>query len=108
MNQRQGATISAAAPPHPQALVPNELRVDRETLEKEFLGLARAEGVSDIEGLNKILDLSQGRSHGFTFKPSLAAALRWRSSKLKNTFVSKTSAAATCSRSKLRVPRVGV
>src|ERR1017187_2160399 len=38
------------------ALAPNELRVDRETLEKEFLGLASAEGVSDIEDLNKILE----------------------------------------------------
>ena len=45
--------------------------------------------------------------YGFTFKPSLAAAFRWRSSKLKNTFVSKTSAAAMCNRSKLRVPSVG-
>ena len=46
--------------------------------------------------------------HGFTFKPSLAAAFRWRSSKLKNTFACKTRAAATCNRSKLRVPNVGV
>jgi type I restriction enzyme, R subunit len=38
------------------ALAPNELRVDRETLEKEFLGLASAEGVSDIEDLNRILE----------------------------------------------------
>jgi type I restriction enzyme R subunit len=38
------------------ALAPNELRADRETLEKEFLGLASAEGVSDIEDLNGILE----------------------------------------------------
>ena len=38
------------------ALAPNELRVDRETLEKEFLNLAEAEGVSDFEALNKILE----------------------------------------------------
>jgi type I restriction enzyme R subunit len=37
-------------------LAPNELRVDRETLEREFLSLAEAEGVSDIEELNKILE----------------------------------------------------
>jgi len=30
--------------------------VDRETLEKEFLALKEAEGVSDIEELNKVLD----------------------------------------------------
>jgi len=37
-------------------LAPNDLLVDRETLEKEFLDLAEAEGVSDIEELNKVLD----------------------------------------------------
>lgn len=37
------------------ALAPSDLRVDRETLEKEFLSLAEAEGVSDIEELNAIL-----------------------------------------------------
>jgi type I restriction enzyme R subunit len=37
-------------------LAPNELRVDRETLEREFLNLKEAEGVSDIEELNRILD----------------------------------------------------
>jgi len=38
------------------ALAPSDLRVDRETLEREFLSLAQAEGVSDIEELNAILD----------------------------------------------------
>jgi type I restriction enzyme R subunit len=38
------------------ALAPNELLPDKETLEKEFLSLREAEGVSDIESLNKILD----------------------------------------------------
>lgn len=38
------------------ALAPNELRVDKETLEKEFFSLAEAEGVSDIEELNKVLE----------------------------------------------------
>ena len=38
------------------ALAPNELRVEREVLEKEFLDLAEAEGVSDIEELNRVLD----------------------------------------------------
>ncbi len=37
-------------------LAPNELRVDRETLNREFLDLVEAEGVSDIEDLNRILD----------------------------------------------------
>ncbi len=38
------------------ALAPNELRVDRDTLEREFLSLAEAQGVSEIEELNKILE----------------------------------------------------
>ncbi len=38
------------------ALAPNELRVDRATLEKEFLDLATAEGMSDIAELNKVLE----------------------------------------------------
>jgi len=37
-------------------LAPNDLQVDRETLEKEFFSLAEAEGVSDIEDLNKVLE----------------------------------------------------
>lgn len=37
-------------------LAPNDLRVDSETLEREFLSLSRLEGVSDIEVLNRILD----------------------------------------------------
>ena len=38
------------------ALAPNELRVERGVLEKEFLDLAQAQGVSDIEDLNRVLD----------------------------------------------------
>ncbi len=38
------------------ALAPSELRVDRETLERQFLALAEAEGVADVEELNAILD----------------------------------------------------
>lgn len=37
-------------------LAPNDIRVPREQLEKEFLELVEAEGVSDIEELNRILD----------------------------------------------------
>lgn len=37
-------------------LAPNELWVDKEILEKEFLDLAEAEGISDVEKLNKILE----------------------------------------------------
>jgi type I restriction enzyme, R subunit len=38
------------------SLAPNEMRVPREQLEKEFLDLMEAEGVSDIDDLNRILD----------------------------------------------------
>ncbi|RLJ03184.1 MAG: type I restriction endonuclease subunit R, partial [Candidatus Aenigmatarchaeota archaeon] len=37
-------------------LAPNELRPKKEILEKEFLSLAEAEGISDIETLNKVLE----------------------------------------------------
>lgn len=37
-------------------LAPNELRVDRETLEREFLDLREAEGLSDFEDLKRVLD----------------------------------------------------
>ncbi|KAA0255653.1 MAG: HsdR family type I site-specific deoxyribonuclease [Acidobacteria bacterium] len=37
-------------------LAPNEMRVPKEQLEKEFLSITETEGVSDIEELNKILD----------------------------------------------------
>ncbi|MDD1738422.1 MAG: HsdR family type I site-specific deoxyribonuclease, partial [Methanothrix sp.] len=38
------------------ALAPSELLVDRDTLEREFLDLAAAQGISDIEEMNAILD----------------------------------------------------
>ena len=38
------------------ALAPSDLQVDRETLEREFLSLAEAEGMSDIEELQAIID----------------------------------------------------
>lgn len=37
-------------------LAPNELRVPKEELERQFLDLKEAEGISDIEELNRILD----------------------------------------------------
>ena len=38
------------------ALAPNEIRLPEEILEKEFLDLAEAEGISDVDDLNRILD----------------------------------------------------
>jgi len=37
-------------------LAPNQLQVEKETLEKEFLDLAETQGISDIEKLNKVLE----------------------------------------------------
>ena len=37
-------------------LAPNEIRVPKEILEKEFFALMEKEGVSDVEELNKLLD----------------------------------------------------
>jgi len=38
------------------SLAPNELQVDKETLEKEFLNLREVQGVSDVEDLNRVLE----------------------------------------------------
>lgn len=38
------------------SLASNELRVDRETLEREFLNLVELEGVSDVEELDRVLE----------------------------------------------------
>jgi type I restriction enzyme, R subunit len=38
------------------SLSPSELLVDRETLDKEFLSLVDAQGMSDVDELNRILD----------------------------------------------------
>lgn len=52
---RQSIEDGTTVPLH-YALAPNDLLVDRETLEKEFLGLADLEGVSDVEELNRVLE----------------------------------------------------
>jgi len=38
------------------SLAPNDLQVDRDVLEREFLSLAELEGVSEVTELNKVLD----------------------------------------------------
>jgi len=51
------------------SLAPNDLRVPREQLEKEFLDLVEAEGISDIEDLNRILEKAV-RLKGFLKAPA--------------------------------------
>lgn len=51
---KQSIADGTTVPLH-YSLAPNELRVDREVLEREFLSLADAEGVSDIEELDRVL-----------------------------------------------------
>jgi type I restriction enzyme R subunit len=52
---RQSIEDGTTVPLH-YALAPNDLLVDRETLESEFLALADLEGVSDVEELNRVLE----------------------------------------------------
>ena len=52
---RESVEDGTTVPLH-YSLAPNDLRVDRERLEREFLDLADVEGVSDIEELNRVLD----------------------------------------------------
>jgi len=51
-------------------LAPNEIRVPRQQLEEEFLNLAEAEGISDVDELNRILD------HAMRLKTFLKSADR--------------------------------
>lgn len=52
---RESIEDGSTVPLH-YSLAPNELRVERDVLEREFLSLADIEGVSDIEELNRALD----------------------------------------------------
>lgn len=52
---KESVADGTTVPLHYQ-LAPNDLLVDRETLEREFFNLAAAEGVSDIEELNRVLE----------------------------------------------------
>jgi type I restriction enzyme R subunit len=52
---KESVADGTTVPLHYQ-LAPNDLLVDRETLEREFLDLAEAEGLSDIEELDKVLE----------------------------------------------------
>lgn len=52
---RQSIDDGTTVPLH-YALAPNDLLVDKETLNREFLDLAELEGVSDAEELNRVLD----------------------------------------------------
>lgn len=54
---RESIEDGATVPLH-YALAPNDLLVDRDTLEKEFLEVAELEGVSDVNELNRVLDRS--------------------------------------------------
>ncbi|PLT16313.1 type I restriction endonuclease subunit R [Ralstonia mannitolilytica] len=46
--------------PIKHVLAPSEMTVPAERLDKEFFALAESEGVTDVEGLNKVLDRAVG------------------------------------------------
>jgi type I restriction enzyme R subunit len=52
---RESVEDGTTVPLH-YSLAPNELQVDREVLEREFLDLKELEGVSDIEEVNQVLE----------------------------------------------------
>jgi type I restriction enzyme R subunit len=52
---RESIADGATVPLH-YSLAPNELRVEPETLEREFLDLKDAEGIADIDELNRVLE----------------------------------------------------
>jgi type I restriction enzyme R subunit len=51
---RESIADGTTVPLH-YSLAPNELRVDRDVLEREFLSLSELEGVSDVEELDRVL-----------------------------------------------------
>jgi type I restriction enzyme R subunit len=51
---RQSIDDGATVPLH-YTLAPNEMRVEKEVLETEFLALAESEGVADVEELDRVL-----------------------------------------------------
>src|SRR6185503_336963 len=46
--------------PNKHVMAPSEMTVPAERLDKEFFALAEAEGVTDIEELNRVLDRAVG------------------------------------------------
>jgi len=52
---RESIANGTTVPLH-YALAPNELKVEREVLEREFLSLKGLEGVADVEDVNRVLD----------------------------------------------------
>jgi type I restriction enzyme R subunit len=52
---RQSIADGTTVPLH-YSLAPNELQVDRDTLDREFLSLTELEGVSDVEDINRVLE----------------------------------------------------
>jgi type I restriction enzyme R subunit len=58
-------------------LAPNELLVPHDTLDAEFLSLAEAEGVADIEELNKILERAVNLKNFLKGKPRIEQVARF-------------------------------
>ncbi|MHB1006081.1 MAG: type I restriction endonuclease subunit R [Chloroflexota bacterium] len=52
---RESIADGTTVPLH-YTLAPNDLLVDRETLQREFLSLAELEGVSEVEEINRVLE----------------------------------------------------
>ena len=52
---RESIADGTTVPLH-YSLAPNELHVDRDVLDREFLRLTELEGVSDVEDINRVLD----------------------------------------------------
>lgn len=57
-------------------LAPNELLVPHDTLDSEFLSLAEAEGIADIEELNKILERAVNLKNFLKGKPRIRQVAR--------------------------------
>src|SRR6202022_491349 len=67
------------------ALAPNELRVDRDTLEREFLDLAELEGVADVETLNRVLDRAVNLRNMLKNRDRVEAVARYTANHFRDT-----------------------
>lgn len=59
------------------ALAPNELTIDKKLLEEEFLDLAEAEGMSDVEELNQILQKAVNLKNAIKSKNRIEKTARY-------------------------------
>ncbi len=65
-------------------LAPNNMKIDKDLLEKEFLGLKESEGISDLEELNKILEKAVNLKNAIKSKNRIKEIAKFIANHFKN------------------------